>query len=399
MHVFFFATLLKYVMAGYVPKSPFFPPRVLPFNLVPCSTAERTTFEKNMELVRQIHENINWAKDIQVLHGRFEACIGAVAFPEDSIGADSEDGHESADEDPASDSGCAASSAPCSESCSARIQLVSIKEELPDDDIHDEEDPLIASCSDSGTAAGSAASSAPCSDSGSARIRLVSINEEPRGDRIGESAKRKWSDSHEDRPQIKEEIDDQENPLNNPVWPPSVLEVLRQQDCLYYLDLRNARERYGWMEIPLVGMRKATPSKGVAPRFRRAYYGVNDLRQVPPILKDGYLKPSTHPRRNAGGGKPKIWAGTYSRSEPYACPHVHSRNYIQVQFRVNMLHAKQKSCNEQRTEFVWKTRFTESVELTHLRVRCSGPPQKYHLHQRSPIEPQPLEPVTVMRWP
>ena len=51
-----------------------------------------------------------------------------------------------------------------------------------------------------------------------------------------------------------------------------------------------------------------------------------------------------------------------------------------------MLHSK-----THKTEQVFKTKYTEAVELTHLRLRHSGPPKKYHLSITSPTIPKEKE--------
>ncbi len=133
------------------------------------------------------------------------------------------------------------------------------------------------------------------------------------------------------------------------------------------------------------------------------FYGLNSWGHLPKILEDGFLEPSWLPERNATGGAPKIWGGTYNRAEGYATPHVMPRDiadngddnahgfealdHAQVMFSCYTFHAVkhpkgQKSKNGQQ---VYKMQWPTSVEICDLRIRPSGPPQKYHLHLRSPF--------------
>ena len=141
-----------------------------------------------------------------------------------------------------------------------------------------------------------------------------------------------------------------------------------------------------WFEIPLLNMRKAIPNNNAYLNKRLLYYGVNNWKHVPAILKTTYLFPSEDPVRNAGGSDPNIWGDTYDTAEYYATPHKYDKNYLQVQFRIVMLHSK-----THKTEQMFKTKYTEAVELTHLRLRHSGPPKKYHLSITSPTIPKEEE--------
>ena len=154
------------------------------------------------------------------------------------------------------------------------------------------------------------------------------------------------------------------------------------------LDFTACWENY-WVEIPLRGVRPARPNLQGAGKNRTLFYGVNSWKWIVPILQAGFLKPSELPQRNAGDKScPKLFGGfSVGIAEKYACPHMFDGKWLQVMFVVSMLHAVKHPKNSNRAR-VFHTKYPEAAELVALRLRISPcPPQKYHLHVRSPFDP------------
>ena len=182
-------------------------------------------------------------------------------------------------------------------------------------------------------------------------------------------------------------------------WLGKLYDILNDKyDLGQYLDVENhgairpdstACWENDWVQIPLRGVRPARPNWQGAGQHRIVFYGVNSWKWIVPILQAGFLKPSELPKRNAGDKScPKLFGGfSVGIAEKYACPHMFDGKWLQVMFVVSMLHAVKHPKKSKRAR-VFHTKYPEAAELVALCLRISPcPPQKYHLHVRSPFDP------------
>ena len=158
-----------------------------------------------------------------------------------------------------------------------------------------------------------------------------------------------------------------------------------------YLDVENHRwdDDLQWVQIPLRGMRPARQNEQDGGTHCILFYGVNSWKWIVPIVRAGFLKPSELAERNAGDKScPKLFGGlTVGLAEKYACPHMFDGKWLQVMFVASHLQAVKHPKNYKRGK-VFCSKDPETVELVGLRLRISPcPPQKYHLHVRSPFDP------------